>query len=123
MARKWFLTILSCPDPFAHCSQYKCIRNLVGTDHGEPPFVAILESWTNLVQEPYGYTSDESGFLGACLLLAGMLAAVVTAPLFDRIFTYRLALASKILVPFVGVGWFSLIWGGMSFLRGYLFPG
>jgi len=57
------------------------------------------------------------------MLLSGMLAAIVTAPLFDRIFTYRLALASKILVPIVGVGWFSLIWGGMPFLHGRLMSG
>lgn len=60
-----------------------------------------------------GYSADEAGFMGACLLLSGMVAAIVTAPLFDRVFTYHLAATSKILVPIVAVGWFTLIWAGM----------
>lgn len=50
--------------------------------------------------------------MGACLLLTGMAAAVVTAPLFDRVFTYHLARTAKYFVPCVAVGWFSLIWAG-----------
>lgn len=50
--------------------------------------------------------------MGACLLLSGIVAAAATAPLFDRVFTHKLAVAAKILVPFVGVGWFSMIWAG-----------
>ena len=50
--------------------------------------------------------------MGACLLLAGMVAAIASAPLFDRVFTHHLAVSSKILLPFVAVGWFSLIWAG-----------
>ncbi|KAF8902884.1 major facilitator superfamily domain-containing protein [Gymnopilus junonius] len=62
------------------------------------------------ILQPVGYSSDESGFMGACLLLAGMVAAIASAPLFDRVFTHRLALSAKILLPFVAVGWFCLIW-------------
>lgn len=51
--------------------------------------------------------------MGACLLLSGMLAAIVAAPVIDRYFTHHLALLSKILVPFIAVGWLSLIWAGM----------
>ncbi|CAA7261775.1 unnamed protein product [Cyclocybe aegerita] len=60
--------------------------------------------------EPVGYSDDESGFMGACMLLTGIVAAIISAPLFDRVFTHHLALTAKILVPFVAVGWFSLIW-------------
>ncbi|KAJ3570015.1 hypothetical protein NP233_g4678 [Leucocoprinus birnbaumii] len=60
--------------------------------------------------QPVGYSADVSGFLGACLLLTGIVAAIITAPLFDRVFTHKLALTSKILVPCVAVSWLSLIW-------------
>jgi len=50
--------------------------------------------------------------MGATMLLAGMLAAIVSAPLFDRVFTNHLAITSKILVPISALGWFVLIWAG-----------
>jgi len=73
------------------------------------------------IMEPVGYTSDQSGFLGACLLLTGIIAAIVTAPLFDRVFTHRLAFTSKILVPIVGGAWLSLIWAVKPHNLGGLF--
>ncbi|KAF9010646.1 major facilitator superfamily domain-containing protein [Cyathus striatus] len=65
---------------------------------------------TGQLLEPQGYTSDEAGFMGACLLLTGIVAAIITAPLFDRVFTHHLALTAKILVPIVAGMWLSLIW-------------
>ncbi|KAF8160671.1 major facilitator superfamily domain-containing protein [Crassisporium funariophilum] len=62
------------------------------------------------ILQPYGYSADQSGFMGACMLLTGMVAAFIVAPLFDRVFTHHLAIISKILVPIVAVGWLSLIW-------------
>jgi FLVCR family MFS transporter 7 len=59
-----------------------------------------------------GYSADVSGLMGACLLLSGILAAIITAPLFDRVFTHHLAITSKILIPTVGGGWLLLIWAG-----------
>jgi MFS transporter, FLVCR family, MFS-domain-containing protein 7 len=50
--------------------------------------------------------------MGATLLLAGIIAAIVTAPLFDRVFTHHLAITSKILVPVIGVTWLGMIWAG-----------
>ncbi|KAG6831572.1 hypothetical protein H0H87_004791 [Tephrocybe sp. NHM501043] len=76
---------------------------------------------TAQVMEPVGYTSDQSGFLGACLLLTGIVAAIITAPLFDRVFTHHLALTSKILVPIVGAAWLSLIWAAKPHNLGGLF--
>jgi MFS transporter, FLVCR family, MFS-domain-containing protein 7 len=63
-----------------------------------------------------GYSADVSGFMGACLLLSGMLMAIVTTPIIDRFFSHHLARISKVLVPFIAVGWLSLIWAGMSSL-------
>jgi hypothetical protein len=63
-------------------------------------------------QEPEGYSSDTAGFMGATLLLAGIITAIITAPLFDRVFTYHLAITAKILVPIIGVAWLGMIWAG-----------
>ncbi|KAJ7036834.1 major facilitator superfamily domain-containing protein [Mycena alexandri] len=59
---------------------------------------------------PQGYSDHTAGLMGATLLLCGIAAAVVTAPLFDRVFTSHLARTMKALVPIVAAGWFSLIW-------------
>ncbi|KAF8197923.1 major facilitator superfamily domain-containing protein [Pholiota molesta] len=64
----------------------------------------------SLFAVPYGYSSDESGFMGACLLLSGMAAAIISGPVFDRVFTHHLAVTSKCFVPFAAAGWFVLIW-------------
>ncbi|KAJ6586871.1 major facilitator superfamily domain-containing protein [Mycena vulgaris] len=60
--------------------------------------------------QPVGYSSDTAGFMGAVLLLSGIVAAIVTAPIFDRVFTTHLAITTKILVPILAVAWLSLIW-------------
>ncbi|KAF8554732.1 MFS general substrate transporter [Imleria badia] len=60
--------------------------------------------------EPMGYSDTTAGIIAASLLLSGIIAAIVTAPLFDRFFTHKLGITLKVLVPIVAVGWFSLIW-------------
>jgi len=77
----------------------------------------VLSSATNVfavltaqILQPVGYSSDTAGFMGAVLLLSGIVAAIVTAPIFDRVFTTHLAITTKILVPILGVAWLSLIW-------------
>lgn len=65
---------------------------------------------TAQIFQPYDYSANESGLFGACLLLSGIIAAVVTAPLFDRVFTHCLALTAKVTVPVIGAAWLSLIW-------------
>ncbi|KAG9316556.1 major facilitator superfamily domain-containing protein [Chiua virens] len=59
---------------------------------------------------PMGYSDTLSGLFGASLLLSGILASALTSPLMDRIFTHRLGITLKVLVPIVAAGWFSLIW-------------
>lgn len=58
--------------------------------------------------------------MGACLLLAGMVAAIISAPLFDRVFMHHLAVTAKFMIPFAAIGWFSLIWAGESTQYCYL---
>ncbi|OCH88926.1 MFS general substrate transporter [Obba rivulosa] len=65
---------------------------------------------TNQVLAPYGYSPGTAGLIGATLLLVGLVAAAVTSPLFDRVFTYHLALTSKVLTPLLAGAWLSLIW-------------
>jgi MFS transporter, FLVCR family, MFS-domain-containing protein 7 len=50
--------------------------------------------------------------MGAALLLPGILAAIATSPVFDRILTYHLGITVRILCPIIGVAWLSLIWAG-----------
>jgi len=59
---------------------------------------------------PYGYSDNTSGFMGAALLLAGIVAAIATAPIFDRVLTHHLGITVRTLCPFIGVAWLSLIW-------------
>ena len=61
---------------------------------------------------PQGYSDDTSGFIGATLLLAGIVASAVTSPLFDRVFTRHLGRTIKTLVPVLSATWVSLIWAG-----------
>lgn len=66
--------------------------------------------------QPYGYSPTTSGLLGAALLLSGIVAAVVTAPVFDRVLTHHLGVAARVTSPVVSAAWFALIWGGTSLL-------
>ncbi|KAJ7084336.1 major facilitator superfamily domain-containing protein [Mycena belliarum] len=65
---------------------------------------------TAQILQPMGYTSDTAGLMGAALLLSGIVGAIVSAPLFDRVFTTHLAITTKILVPILGGAWLSFIW-------------
>ncbi|KAG6885921.1 hypothetical protein C0993_007939 [Termitomyces sp. T159_Od127] len=75
---------------------------LVGSEPPTPPTYAASKTSPPLKSLIYA-------MLG-CLLLTGIVAAIITAPLFDRVFTHHLAITSKILVPIVGAAWLSLIW-------------
>ncbi|THH01887.1 hypothetical protein EW145_g6842 [Phellinidium pouzarii] len=65
---------------------------------------------SNEILEPYGYSEDTAGFMGAALLLSGLAAAFITAPLFDRIFTHHLGRAVRIFSPPIAAAWLALIW-------------
>jgi hypothetical protein len=71
--------------------------------------------------EPVGYSDTLSGLMGAALLLSGLIAALITAPLFDRVFTHHLALTSKFMVSMIAGAWLSLIWAVKPHNSGGLF--
>ncbi|EED83514.1 predicted protein, partial [Postia placenta Mad-698-R] len=86
--------------------------------------VGVINSFAILTAqdfEPYGYTDDIAGLFGATILLVGIVAAAVTAPLFDRVFTHHLALTCKLLCPVLGAAWLSLIWAVRANDTGGLF--
>ncbi|KAI0030798.1 major facilitator superfamily domain-containing protein [Vararia minispora EC-137] len=76
--------------------------------------INTLSVLTNQWLTPYGYSDNTAGLMGAALLIAGIIAALVTAPLFDRVFTHHLSLTIRVLCPTIGVAWFSLIWAVRS---------
>ncbi|KAG2368049.1 MFS general substrate transporter [Suillus spraguei] len=59
---------------------------------------------------PEGYSDTISGLFGATLLLSGIFASVITAPLFDRVLTHHLGITLRVLVPIAAGAWLSLIW-------------
>lgn len=59
---------------------------------------------------PYGYSPTFAGLTAAVLLGFGLLTAIVTAPLLDRVFMKRMGLTIKLLSLPVGTGWLALIW-------------
>ena len=52
------------------------------------------------------------------MLLSGIVAAIITSPIFDRVLTHHLGLAVRILCPITAAAWLSLIWAG----KGVLIP-
>ncbi|ORY76497.1 major facilitator superfamily domain-containing protein [Leucosporidium creatinivorum] len=63
---------------------------------------------TNQIFEPVGYSSNMAGYIGAAVIVSGLIAAIVCAPLLDRYFPFRLALCAKVLVPVIGISFFAL---------------
>ena len=50
--------------------------------------------------------------MGAALLFSGIVAAIASAPIFDRILTHHLGITVRIWRPIIGAAWLSLIWAG-----------
>ncbi|KAF8588684.1 MFS general substrate transporter [Ramaria rubella] len=70
-------------------------------------FVAAANALSLLTAQlfgPYGYTPTQSG------LFAGLAAAIITAPLFDRVFSQYITSTMKTATPLLGISWLSLIW-------------
>jgi len=55
------------------------------------------------------------------MIISGIIAALATAPLFDRVLTKHLGFTSKIVVPILSVAWLSLIWDGVCVSSAILF--
>ncbi|KAI0265746.1 major facilitator superfamily domain-containing protein, partial [Russula aff. rugulosa BPL654] len=76
-------------------------------------FAAAINTFSILSSQwlsPYGYSDNTSGYMGAALLLSGIVAAIITSPIFDRVLTHHLALAVRIICPITATAWLSLIW-------------
>lgn len=71
--------------------------------------VSSFSLLSNEILEPYGYSSDEAGFVGAALLFSGILAAIVSAPILDRVLTNHLGMAIRVLMPILAAGWVGFI--------------
>ena len=56
------------------------------------------------------------GYMGAAMLLAGMVAANITSPVFDRVLTQHMGLAVRTMCPIIAAAWLSLIWAGKKVL-------
>ncbi|KAH8994743.1 MFS general substrate transporter [Lactarius hatsudake] len=80
-------------------------------------FSILSSQWLS----PYGYSDNTSGLMGAALLLSGIVAAIASSPLFDRVLTHHLAITVRILCPLTGVTWLSLIWAVKENNGGALF--
>lgn len=50
--------------------------------------------------------------MGGVLILAGIVGAAITSPIFDRYLTHHLALAAKVLIPLLAASYIALIWDG-----------
>ncbi|VDC06418.1 unnamed protein product [Peniophora sp. CBMAI 1063] len=69
-------------------------------------FGVLSSAWLG----PYGYSDDTSGLMGATLLISGIVAALVTAPLVDRVLTSHIGLTIRVLCPIIGAAWLGFIW-------------
>lgn len=116
VSQRSFIAVEIYSDTFTSINTFSIIsaQDLVCKSKTLPP----LQVW-HIPQEPYGYSSDTAGFMGATLLLAGIVAAIFTAPLFDHVLTKHLALTVKVLVPIMAALWLSLIWASAYLTTDY----
>jgi hypothetical protein len=63
---------------------------------------------------PYGYSEVISGLMGGVFLLSGLVAAILSAPIFDRVLVHHLARTVKVLLPSLGAVWIGLVFAGKS---------
>lgn len=53
--------------------------------------------------------------MGSSILIAGVVTALLTAPLFDRVFTKHLGLTVKVIVPVISLAWLGLVWASTRY--------
>lgn len=54
-------------------------------------YVGLFNAYStfiNQIMEPYGYSSDEAGYTGAILIVAGIISVAITSPILDRTHNY-----------------------------------
>jgi FLVCR family MFS transporter 7 len=67
-----------------------------------------FSSLLNQILYPYGYSEDEAGIAGAVLIVVGLVAAAIVAPILDRTHAYLLGI--KILSPLIALSYLAMIW-------------
>ena len=70
-------------------------------------FFNAFSSLINQTYEPYGYTPDEAGFIGAVLIVVGLIGSAVVSPIIDR--THAFLLAIKVQVPLIALCYIALV--------------
>ena len=75
-------------------------------------FFNAYSSLINQIYEPYGYSTDHCGFIGAVLIVVGLIGAAVLSPLIDR--THAFIPAIRILVPIIGLSYIAIIFTPVS---------
>ncbi|KAK9453212.1 major facilitator superfamily domain-containing protein [Dipodascopsis uninucleata] len=71
--------------------------------------VGFFNAYSSLiyqVMKPYGYTSDEAGYVGACLILAGLVFSAIVSPLIDKYHSYIIVFKA---VPIISICYICLI--------------
>lgn len=73
-------------------------------------YVAFFNAFSSLINqivEPYGYTDDDAGLFGACLIIAGIIGAGICGAVVDK--TKKHALLLKAFTPLVGLAYVAFI--------------
>ena len=83
------------------------VRTLAALPHARRP----TDSFAKV---PYGYSDVITGLIGGIFLLSGLLAAILAAPLFDRVLIHYLAKTVKSALPLLSIAWICLIFVGGS---------
>lgn len=70
-------------------------------------FFNAFSSLINQIYEPYGYTTDEAGYIGAVLIVVGLIASAILSPIIDR--THAFVLAIRVQIPLIGLSYIAMI--------------
>jgi len=73
-------------------------------------YVSAFNSTATLLSQiliPYGFSEDQAGLAGACLILVGLVFSAIVSPLVDRTSSHLLTI--KLLVPLVAISYNILI--------------
>ena len=78
------------------------------------PLLHTRRPTDSLAKVPYGYSDVTAGLMGGIFLLSGLTAAIIAAPLFDRVLIHYLAKTVKAALPLLSIAWICLIFVGGS---------
>ncbi|KAI9199773.1 major facilitator superfamily domain-containing protein [Polychytrium aggregatum] len=94
---------------YSKCLGTKLFWLLSVTAAGGISLFSDFTSYLNQIMSPYGYTSDDTGTMGAVLVFSGVIATFVFGYLADRTRRHAVILKVNVLMVFVGYVFFSII--------------